>query len=469
MKPTSLIRAVMLCVAIALFALSCGDEQIVNVSSPTGGAPGSSTGNIVGRVDPAASAAQVIVEQAGPIDSTTIDPATGAFVIADLRPGTYDVVVRAAERRIERLERIAVYAGSVSYVGTIVLSTTPDPVRSYAPGDQSEVVLYTESTRLAIGIDFDEPMDRASVQAAFSTEPPTTGVFYWSQYPSVNSQDYTGGRESDVAPPGYREVGSGGEITTYRNIRSLRYIPRQRDTWVDTTYAVVLSSSAHDSTGRAMRFPLRFSFRTIQSGTSLTTIETQPEDGARNVSLVGFSSLRITFPKRMDQASVENALTITPATTPIFLWPEGNALVLYTGGPLRAASTYQVRIEDTARDLDGVFLTEPYEFSFETEAVKIQSVHPTNGQVFVDYSTNLRVYLRFNTYIVRSTLPTAWSIVPSAAGQFVWDDNQYVYFQPTAALVPNTKYTITIDQSIRDLHGSTISSPYAFAFVTRPQ
>ena len=113
----------------------------------------------------------------------------------------------------------------------------------------------------------------------------------------------------DVAPPGYREV-AGGDITTYRNVRSLRYILRQRDTRVDTTYSVVLASAARDTAGHAMRFPLQFSFRTIQSGASLTTIETQPEDGARNVGLIANSSLRITFPKRMDQASVESALTI---------------------------------------------------------------------------------------------------------------------------------------------------------------
>jgi hypothetical protein len=457
-------------VAVVLLGVSCTDvQQVVNI--PAGGVPGPGTGNIVGRVDPAASIARVIVEQAGPIDSTTTDPATGAFVVTGLRPGTYDVVIRADGRRIERLDRVAVYAASVSYVGTIVLSATPDPVRSYAPNDRSEVVLSSAYARLSIGIDFEVPMDRASVEAAFSTQPPATGVFYWSQQPAVSSQDFTGPRESDVAPPGYREVGPGGEITTFRNIRSLRFFPRLRDTYVDTTYTVALASTAHDSAGVPMRFPLRFSFRTIQSGASLTTIQTEPEDGAQNVGLLAFSSLRLTFPKRMDQSSVESALTITPSTAPIFLWPAGNVLVLYTGGPLRAATMYRVRIEATARDLDGRPLPEPFEFSFETEAVAIRGTSPANGQVFVDYSTDLRISLSFNTYIVRSTLVAAWSIVPAASGQFVWhpNENTSVYFQPSSPLAPNTKYTVTISGAIRDLHGSTLPSPYSFAFVTRPQ
>ena len=461
MRPSIPWRA-MQCVALSLVAVSCDD--VTNV-----GVPGATTGNIVGRVDPVTSGARVIVEQSGPVDSTTIDAGTGAFVVAGLGPGTYDVVVRADNRRIERLERVAVYAGSVSYVGLIVLSTTPDPVRSFAPGNRSEVVMSGWSNRLAIGIDFVVPMNRASVEAAFATDPPTTGVFYWSQHPPATGTDYTGARDGAYAPPGYQEVAGGGEITTFRNIRSLRFIPRQRDTWVDSTYVVTLSSAAHDSGGHDMRFPLRFSFRTIQSGTSQRTIQTQPEDGSRNVSLLGSSSLRISFPRRMDRNSVESALTITPPTDPIFLWPAENDLVLYTGGPLRAATTYTVHIAATARDLDGTPLPRPFEFSFETEPVAVRGTYPGNGQVFVDFSTNLQIYLTFDTYIVRSTLAPAWSIVPAASGQFTWNDNYSVYFRPNAPLVPNTKYTVTIGGALQDLHGSTLASPYSFAFVTRPE
>jgi hypothetical protein len=238
---------------------------------------------------------------------------------------------------------------------------------------------------------------------------------------------------------------------------------------VDTTYTVTLASTAHDSAGVEMRFPLEFSFRTIQSGATITSIQSEPEDGARNVSLLSFSSIRITFPKKMDRASVENALSIIPSTQPIFLWPADNVLLLYTGGPLRALTNYTVRVEATARDLDGIPLDEPFEFSFETEPVLLGNTMPSNGQVFVDYSTDLRIYLWFNTYIVRSTLTTAWSIVPPAAGQFIWRDNTNVYFSPTVPLVPNTKYTVTIGGALRDLHGSSLPSPYSFAFVTRPE
>ncbi len=469
MKPSKCIRVAMQCVAISLLANSCSEYQVTNVVPLGGGFPGPNTGNIVGRIDPPTSAARVIAAQAGPVDSTTIDRDTGAFALTGLAPGTYDVIIRADNHRIERLERIAVYAGSVSYVGAIVLSTTPDPVRSFAPAHRSEVVMdYGPSSRLSIGIDFMVPMDRASVQAAFSTTPPTTGVFYWSQVASVTRTDWTGSRESDIAPPGYREVAPGGEITTFRNIRSLRFIPRQRETYVDSSYVITLASTAQDSAGQAMRFPLQFTFRTIQSGSSQTTIQTWPEDGAQNISLLAFSSLRITFPSKMNRASVENALTITPSTAPIFLWLADHDLTLYTGGPLRALTTYTVRIEDTARDLDGTPLPQPFEFSFATEPVAIRSTSPSNGQVFVDFTTNLRIYLWFNTYIVRSTLTPAWSIVPPASGQFYWTDNTFVYFQPNAPLAPNTKYTITIGGAMRDLHGSTLPSPTSFAFVTRP-
>lgn len=454
--------AILLCIGV-----SCTDVQVLN--APPGGGIG--PGQIVGRVSPASSRARVRAEQAAAIDSVTIDAATGGFSLAGLAPGTYDVVIRADNHRIERLERVAVYAGSVTYVGAIVLSTTPDPVRSFAPADRSEVAMDSRYARLAIGIDFEVPMDRASVQAAFSTDPPTRGVFYWSQVPSATPTDHTGGRDTDVAPPGYRELAPGGEITTFRHIRSLRFMPRERDTYVDSAYVVHLASTAHDSAGQAMRFALHFTFRTIQSSVSQTAIETQPEDGATGVSLMSFSSLRISFPRRMDRASVENALTVTPGTVPIFLWTSDSHLILYMGGPLRAETTYRIRIADTARDLDGVRLPEPFEFSFETEAVALRGTSPSNGTVFVDYTTSLRIYLSFNTYIVRSTLPAAWSIVPAVNGNFVWEPNSNtsVYFQPAAELASNTKYTVTIGSALQDLHGSSLPAPYTFAFVTRPQ
>lgn len=455
-------------VGVFLIGLSCNDlEQVVNVEPGPGGGPGASTGHLTGRVHPAGSGARVIASQAAPVDSASIDSTTGAFTVADLRPGTYDVLVRADNHRLVCLERVSVYAGSVTYVGALTLSTVPDPVRSFAPADRSEVVMSPQG-RLAIGIDFEVSMDRLSVLAAFSTQPPAAGVYYWSQFPAASGTDYTGAREGDVAPPGYNEV-PGGEITSYRNIRSLRFIPRQRDTFVDSSYTVTLAASAHDSAGVAMRFPLRFSFTTIQSGVTQTAIETQPEDGERGVSLLSFSSIRVTFPKRMNRLSVEGALTMTPPTSPIFLWLADNDLALYTGGPLQAETTYAVHIGTSAEDLDGVPLPEPFQFSFDTEAVAIRSTSPGNGQIFVDFSTDLRIHLWFNTYIVRSTLASAWSTSPAAAGQFVWTDNTNVYFRPATPLLPNTRYTVTIGDALRDLHGASLPAPYAFAFVTRPE
>jgi hypothetical protein len=60
-------------------------------------------------------------------------------------------------------------------------------------------------------------------------------------------------------------------------------------------------------------------------------------------------------------------------------------------------------------------------------------------------------------------VPAAWTIVPAAAGQFVWypESNTNVSFQPSSPLVPNTKYTVTI--------GAALAEPYSFAFVTRPE
>lgn len=245
----------------------------------------------------------------------------------------------------------------------------------------------------------------------------------------------------------------------------------QKDSFVDTTYFINLSTEAKDTLGNNLRFPLEFHFRTIQSSSTQNGIQTNPYHGDVDVDLIANEGIQITFPRNMNKPSVENAITVSPSNDVIYLWPEKNSLTIYTGGVYHSNTTYNVTIDSTAKDLDGVLMGNPFSFSFSTAEIGMQSTSPRNGQVFVDL--NQKIIMRFNTYMIKSSVQNAFSISPNISGAFEYDPNNNsrntITFVPSRNYNTNTKYTVTISEAAKDLYGSYLAEPYEFSFVTRPE
>ncbi len=425
-------------------------------------------GNIVGKVMQKESGAKVIVNQEIPIDSTVIDPADGSFRLENLPVGNYDLTIRAEHFRTYTLSNVQVKGAGTTFIGVIDLSTIPDLVAEHYPKDQDEIVYNNRFAQLTIAMTFTRPMDRASVEAAFSTDPPTEGIFYWGIYTQAPSWSYFEDAFKNRA--GFEP---GATITTYSKITSFTYRVAQKDSYTDTTYRVTLSTAAKDTAGNHLRFPLEFSFRTIQSGSTLNGIQTLPFNGDVDVDLISTNGIQILFPRNMNQASTEAAITMTPDVERIYIWPQKNQLTIYTGGPFLADTTYSIRIDSTAEDLDGIGLGRPFSFSFSTAPVRLKSTRPQNGELFVEFRPNITMW--FNTYMVKSSVQAAFSISPQVQGSFSWGTGHSTYdktaitFTPATALQPNTKYTVTLDTAAMDLFGSKMKEPYTFSFVTRPE
>ena len=421
-------------------------------------------GSIVGKVLQTSSNALVIASQVNPVDSAFIDPADGSFAIDNLPIGNYDLTIKAENYRIYKNCNVMVEGAGNTYIGEIDLSTVPDLVASHYPGDKDEIAFNNRFARLTISMTFTQPMDRESVEEAFSTDPPTEGVFYWGQYSSAPSWNYF--EESKYYASGGFDQGA--TITTYSKITSFSYRVAQKDCFVDTTYTATLASSAKDTAGNYLRFPLEFSFSTVQSSSTINGIQTYPYHGDIYVGLISNSGIKITFPRNMEQSSTESAITITPDTDPIFIWPQSNELIIYTGGAFRANTTYVITIDSTAMDLDGVKMGDIFSFSFSTTSVGLSNTYPNNGELFVSRSSDIR--LTFNTYMVKSSVQLAFSISPSVSGSLDWyyDSKTSMEFIHNG-FQPNTKYTVTIGTEAKDIFGTHMKEPYIFSFITRPE
>jgi len=457
-------------VLLIILLTSCTEKIIYE-----DGDPSSNTGSIVGLVKQFESNAKVVVRQAVALDSTYIDPTDGSFRIENLPVGNYVINIKADNYGTYWIQNVFVNAGGVTYIGEITLSKLPDLVSSHYPADKSEIVFNRRYSQLSVSIHFTEPMDRESVEEALAIDPPCEGVFYWGTYMENVTPIYFWDERNYLAVSDKSYIYQGAEITTYSQVESFTFRMARKDCYTDTTYTVTLSTAAKDTGDNHLEFPVTFSFSTIQSGLSMNSIMTQPEHGDIYVNPLDNASIYMTFPKRMDPGSVENALTITPAMDAIFLWTEGNKLRIYSGGPLQTETLYEISLAETALDLDGVPLGEPFSFSFETAPIEINNTYPQNGQIFVSRNYPITVY--FNTYMTLSSVRNAFSIDPPVSGTFKrgtqYSDSDEpknaITFLPSSNYQVNKKYTVAIQTSALDLHGNNLKEAYSFCFVTEPE
>lgn len=458
----------------ALFQLSCKEEIIEYhyISTPDKTTQNDEFhGDLVGKVQQKESGAIVLLSQVNVVDSAVMSSVDGSFAFRGVRMGNYDLTVRAGSYRLYSRTNVIVPGGGVAYVGTVDLSTIPDLVARHYPIDQAEIVYDNRYARLSIGIMFTQPMDRESVEKAFSTDPPTTGTFHWGEY--YFSPIYDLYRGELLSNSSYNPVDQGAVITTFSKVTAFTYIVSRKDSRVDTTYTVRLSTGAKDTAGNPLRFPLIYSFSTVQAGFTQYGIQTDPVDGDVDVPLISYSGITVTFPRRMDPVSTEAALSVTPSDQRFVLWPSPNMMRIYLGGVYRADTIYTIFIDSTARDRDQIRLGEQVSFSFRTAAVALSSTYPNNGELFVGHQQ--WIHMNFNTFIVKSSVEANFSITPPVNGSFVWgsnyssDSKNSISFVPSERLAPNTMYRVTIGQNCRDLFGSPMKEPYTFSFVTRPQ
>ncbi|HOV98102.1 MAG TPA: Ig-like domain-containing protein [Bacteroidota bacterium] len=425
-------------------------------------------GDLIGRVLQKESGAIVIVSQVTPVDSVLINPVDGSFAFRDLRAGNYNLTIKSDNFRYYVKENIVVAGGSIQYIGEIDLSKIPDLISSYYPEDKAEIVYDWRYGRITVSMSFTQPMDRESVEKAFSIEPSAEGLFVWGQY---TWQPYTGLYTRGIAEQAYRPE-TGATITTYSKVTSFTYVLAKKDCYPDTTYTVTLTTEAKDTAGNHLRFPLVFRFKTVQSYTTIYGIQSEPMLGDADVSPISYSGIRITFPRRMEPISTEAATRIIPSMNTMFLWPEENVMVIYPGGPFLSDTTITVSIGGEALDKDGIPLGKDYTTWFRTAPFSLQSVSPGNGQLFVSPTTN--IYLTFNSFVKIGNAQNAIQIMPPVQGSFSYRGDSYyenpqtIIFTPSSSFAPNTKYTITVTTALRDLYDSPLKQSYTFSFVTRP-
>ena len=390
-------------------------------------------GAIVGIVHPSESQAVVTAYLGIPIASTQID-ANGYFELSGLPLGTYSLLVQAdGYHDYLSSPNIPVTGDVTASVDTIFLISVHDLISSVYPQDGAQGIKTDEPIRVI----FRTRMNRESLESAFNVEPTVEGSFFW--YDRVK-----GGMDEVLFMPS----------TKWAN---------------NTLYQVTIDTSASDSQGIKLLEPYQFSFTTQPLG----ILYTSPPPNYAWVP--PNTEIRIRFNSDMDIHSANSAFQLMDLEmNPVggdFIWPNSDYMIFRPYSSLFVKSTYIVRIETTASDVQGGRLPEPYQFFFSTQPILITDTWPNHKETWVSPSATIRII--FNTDMDMESVNSAFQMVDSeendVKGAFVWPYAHRVEFQPDSSLTNDKTYTVTIDATAKDMHGSNMDEPFSSWFKTRPE
>lgn len=220
--------------------------------------------------------------------------------------------------------------GKLAY--TVKFKTVAAPlVSSLSP--QSGGVLVNEK----IKIEFDEEMNRESVESSFSITPNIAGTKSW---PNEKTFMFT---------PGELKKG--------------------------THYNVNLKAGIKNKFGGQSEEPVSYSFDTIGA---VKVTGWSPRSGAGGVEIT--SPVRVTFDQAVDHASAESNFSISPNLDGVFSW-SGNTMIFDQAGDFQFSTEYTATVAPGVKTINGLDSTATFSSSFSTQAKRVQLNVPLYRQV----------------------------------------------------------------------------------------
>ncbi|MHB8576167.1 MAG: Ig-like domain-containing domain, partial [Dehalococcoidia bacterium] len=303
--------------------------------------------------------------------------------------------------------------GTLTQPYSWAFSTVKPAVSDVSPRDSTQFVDPTT----AVQVLFNQPMDRGSVEAAFSVFAVTgdatrvAGVFAWTSDQTFVFQP------SSLLP---------------------------RNAIVHAALAAGAQGAGSLGSGTANEFRWSFAVSPLPK-----IVSTSPTDGSQSAPAYGVS---VTFSAPMDHASTEAALTIDPAPdpdhVPSFYW---NAdLTLYINYNFQPSSTYRITIGAGATDRYGTKIVAPASFSFTTAA-------PAKPQPFVTILAGsqgtLSAYLPASLYFASQNVSAAdFTLYSLTDSDF--RTNRYTSYPSDLQTPPDSallrRFTVPVANAVQD-------------------
>ncbi len=286
---------------------------------------------------------------------------------------------------------------------------------------------------------FDQPMDPASVQAAFHIEPKVEGTFSWPD-----------------------------PVT-------LVFTPRGE--WKRATrYRVKLDTTAQSAGGLPLKEEAEFTFATVGY---LEVAQVLPEPDARDVppnTPVTIMFNRPVVPLQLVSAPTADMpipLLFDPPVEGTGEWVNTSIYVFKPKTGFVPGKTYRATVPAGLSDTTGGVLEEDFSWQFTIEAPYVLSVEPATGSTLVPLTQTVKI--TFSQPMDRASAQAAFTLKPLRSesrvpGRFEWSDNDTVMtFIPEGRLELDTEYLITLEQTALSAPGAApLKAPYKGSFRTVP-
>jgi hypothetical protein len=201
--------------------------------------------------------------------------------------------------------------------------------------------------------------------------------------------------------------------------------------------------------------------------------------GPYNDYAFSYNQIQVRFNKIMDRVLMKHAVSLSSPGSTVLIDTSlvssvgGDLYLLYVRDSLNyynyrwdVGRTYVLKIDSTAKDINGNFLTPSFSTSFTPEPnFRVKLFSPPDGSTDVSIYTYPRI--QFNSAVDTSIL-SAIQISPPANGQWVYDyysgDSTALYYQST--LNTNQSYSITVNATAHDTRGHYLPQAFHWTFRT---
>jgi uncharacterized protein YfaS (alpha-2-macroglobulin family) len=329
-------------------------------------------------------------------------------------------------------------APTATPVFTPTPAASPTPLPPIAPNVIDHLPVRGDElpTDGAITVYFDSPMNRSTVEAAFSISPQVKGAFEWPDDSTL------------VFKPG---------------------APLERA----ARYVVTIGAEAQSQAGLTLAEEVAFKADTVGF---LEVTQVLPADGTfgadvTSVITVMFNRPVVPLSSLADQAGLPNPLTLEPAVEGQGEWLNTSIFVFRPGQPLLGGQRYTGAIKAGLQDTTGGLLKEDFVWAFDTAVPEIVSTDPgVSGARGITLTQPISV--TFNQLMDRPSTEAAFtvtgpdgSVVP---GSYQWSaDGLTVGFVPSANYALGTTYTARMNDTALSMSGGArLSQPRSILFET---
>lgn len=206
-----------------------------------------------------------------------------------------------------------------------------------------------------------------------------------------------------------------------------------------------------------------------------SVIAYEPMTSGSTDSVKTSSAIRISFNIPMDQASVESAFSVTPATEGSFVWENDKTVKFVPANALKGASSYKVTVAQSAKSIYMVAMGKEFTFSFVTsyrDRLRLVASYPANKQT--EISQTVKFSLTFDA-------PMASTGFYSSAEILGPDNSAFTLLNVTAATAGNygiitfmlkeklsvdTRYRMILKSSLKDKEGFPLGETQEIEFFT---